>query len=75
MKVGELIEKLSVYDSDMEVALGDLQFNCFDKNVAIIDEYKYQEGDNELLCKEDFSDEEWKDLNSEQELSKILILV
>lgn len=75
MKVGELIKKLSVYDSDMEVALGDLQFNCFDKSITITDDYNYQEGDNELLCREDFSDEEWEDLNSEQALSKILILV
>lgn len=66
MKVKELIEALSRYDGDLEIAVGDLQFGCCNKDIYIEDNFKV-DSSNEIHHEDDYSKEEWDDFKDELE--------
>lgn len=71
MRIGDLIDKLYEYPNNMEIALGNLKFDCCDKNIHI-EEY-YVDSYNELYNKEDYCDEEWEGIIDD--LKRIIVLV
>lgn len=72
MKIKELINALSKYDGDLEIAVGDLQFGCCNKEIYIEDGYKVDYL-HEIHNKDDYSKEGWEEL--EKDLDPIVLII
>lgn len=72
MKVMDLIEKLYDLDGGMEIALGDMQFNCCDKNISIETDFMVDDN-NELYNKEDYEDDEWDEIKDD--LKPVVLMI
>lgn len=72
MQVMDLIDKLQDLNGGLEIAIGDLQYNCCDKNIEINDGYMIDDY-GELYNKEDYDEEEWNEIKDD--LKPIILIV
>lgn len=72
MKVRDLIDKLYNYSGNMDIALGDFQFNCCNENINIEDDF-YVDEYGELYNKADYDENEWNEIFDD--LKRIILIV